>query len=366
MNRIARQTTAALLVVLSVVSIVGCGRDEPEEEVPVVRPIKMMEVSSRATGRRLEYPGRVSPIIQSELSFEVPGRITYFPVREGQWMTEGEVIARLDDSNYRAEVTSYQARLDAAKADYERFKALLDKGAVSQRDLESRQRNYEVAKSNFEIAEKALQDTELRAHFNGRVARKLVDEFQNVLAKTPVVLLQDDRVLEIKADVPERALASNAGEIDPIALTRTLAPLVSITAIPDKYFPAQIKEVATTANPTTRTFEVTFSFAPDGTVRILPGMTARITVELPVEERDSSQGFMVPSNATVIDDQGKALVWRVNRPSMQVQAVPVELGSVSGGQVTVYGGLSDGDLIAISAAHHLRAGMEVRRMPEKE
>ena len=365
MNNRSRKKAAALLAALAAVLIAGCGGGEPEKESPIVRPIKMMELTSQSTGRRLEYPGRVSPVVESELSFEVPGRISYFPVKEGQWLEEGEVIARVDDRNFRAEVTSFQARLKSAQADYDRFTELLANGAVSQRDLETRRRNFEVAQSNLVIAEKALEDTELRAHFAGRVARKLANDFQNVLAKEPVILLQDDRVLEIKADVPERALTTDTAQLSVDSLTRRLSPRVSITSIPGSSFPAQIKEMATAANPATRTFEVTFSFEPDEGVRILPGMTARITVQRPVDDESPDQGFMIPSNATAIDDEGRSFVWRIDRSSMQTEAVAVELGAVTSADITVYGDLSEGDLIALSGVHRLREGMQVQRLSEE-
>ena len=366
MSICAGKLAGALSVVLAAVFVAGCGSGEPEDVSPVVRPIKMMEVTSRTTGRRMEYPGRVSPVTESELSFEVPGRIDYFPVIEGQWVDEGEVIARLDDHNYRAEVTSFQARLNAAQADRDRFEELFASGAVSQRDLETRRRNYEVAQSNLAIAKKALADTELRAHFAGRIARKLANDFQNVVAKEPVVLLQDDRALEIKVDVPERALITDTSRLGVDDLTRKLSPRVSITSIPGSSFPAKITEMATAANPTTRTFEVTFSFEPEGGVRILPGMTARIVVDQPVDDESPDRGFMIPSNATAIDDNGRSLVWRVDRSSMRTEAVVVELGAVTGANVSVTGGLSDGDLIALSGVQQLREGMQVQRLSEQD
>ena len=365
MNKCSRKVASVLHAALAAVLIAGCGGGEPEDVSPIVRPIKIMEITSRSTGRRLEYPGRISPVTESELSFEVPGRINYFPVKEGQWMEEGEVIARLDDHNYRAEVTSFQARLNAAQADYDRFTELLASGAVSQRDLETRRRNYEVAQSNLAIAEKSLADTELRAHFAGRVARKLANDFQNVVAKEPVILLQDDRALEIKVDVPERALTTDTAQLSVDNLTRKLSPIVSITSIPGSSFPAKIKEMATAANPATRTFEVTFSFEPEGGVRIFPGMTARITVDQPVDDESPEQGFMIPSNATAIDDNGRSFVWRVDRSSMQTKAVVVELGAVTGANITVTGPLSDGDLIAVSGVHQLQEGMQVQRLSEQ-
>jgi len=109
---------------------------------------------------------------------------------------------------------------------------------------------------------------------------------------------------------------------------------------------------------------VTFSFKPEENVRILTGMTARITVNELVAEANSNQGFVIPSNATGVDDQGNTFVWRVNQPSMQVERVLVESGAMSSAQITVFGGLSDGDLIAISGVHQLREGMLVQRMSE--
>ena len=352
------------LLLLAAVLAAGCSGGEPVEAVPVVRPIKMLQINSQSVGKRLEYPGRVSAVVQAELSFEVAGRIDYFPVREGQRVIEGEVIARIDNRNYQADFAASQARLESAKSDYDRFTALLEKNAVSQRNLESRRRNYEVAKADLDIAAKALEDTELQAQFDGRIALRLVDNHQNVQAKQPVVLLQDDSLLEIKADVPERDLIAETGDTTAAELTQRLNPFVSITSIPGRTFPAELKEVATAANPTTRTFEVTFSFEPPSDVRILPGMTARITVEQPVSEDTPVLGFLIPSNATVIDDDGNTIVWRVGGSSMQVEPVLVELGGITGAQVTVTGGLADGDLIAISGVHQLREGTRVRQMSD--
>ena len=69
----------------------------------------------------------------------------------------------------------------------------------------------------------------------------------------------------------------------------------------------------------------------------------------------------IPANATVSDDEGKPFVWRVDPSSMRVHPAPLELGELSGSEVSVLGGLSDGDLIAISGVHQLREGMAVRR-----
>ena len=68
MNHIARRISVAFIVALTGSLLTGCGGGEPDEEAPVVRPVKMLKVSSQSIGKRLEYPGRVSPTVQSERS----------------------------------------------------------------------------------------------------------------------------------------------------------------------------------------------------------------------------------------------------------------------------------------------------------
>jgi RND family efflux transporter MFP subunit len=187
-----------------------------------------------------------------------------------------------------------------------------------------------------------------------------------VQAQQPIVLLQDDSILEIKANIPERDLATEADQASAVELSHRLNARVSITAIPGRSFPAELTEIATAADPTTRTFEVTFSFNPDTDVRILPGMTARITVDQPTKEASSAEGFVIPANATAFDDEGNSFVWRIDTSSMLVEAVQVELSVMQGAQITVFGGLTDGDLIAVSGVHQLREGTQVRRMSEQD
>ncbi len=149
-------------------------------------------------------------------------------------------------------------------------------------------------------------------------------------------------------------------EIDPEEVTRRIKPRVIVTAIPDREFPARVKQVAMIADPTTRTFEATFVIERPTDVSVLPGMTAKVIISAPAEAAGRS-GMRIPAHATVSDEQGNAFVWVVDPSSMTVRPVPVELGELSGSEVSVLGGLSDGDQIAISGVHQLREGMTVRR-----
>jgi RND family efflux transporter MFP subunit len=342
------------------IAALACG-EEPVEQESVARPVKILELGAGASAARLEYPGEISAAQHSEMAFEVPGKIIEFPVMEGQQVEKGTLLARLDPRDFDAELGKAEANVAQAKSDYERYKTLYEQGVEALARLEAKQRRYEVTLADLETTQKAVEDTRLVAPFAGRVARKLVDDFQNVNAKEPVLILQDDSSLEIVINVPERDLTVGRRGGTPEEASRRLAPTVTVTSIPDRSFPATAKEIATTADPVTRTFQATFAFANPADVNILPGMTAKVSINRP-GSRGTSRGFSIPTGATLADESGGATVWLVDPASMTVRRAEVELGEMSGAEVEVRSGLSSGDLIAISGVHQLREGMPVRRL----
>jgi RND family efflux transporter MFP subunit len=349
----------AAAVACCVLACVGCAKEAPPPPEPTVRAVRLFEVGSENLLAQREYPGHITAATEAQVSFEVSGRILELPVDQGQRVHEGDLLARLDPSDYQAQLDASTAQRNAALADYERFEELLAKDAVSRRDFETRKRNWEVAEANLRIVEKNLADTTLRAPFAGRVARKFVERFQNVQAKEPVLLLQDDQHLEIDVSLPEAALLRIGRSIDMRTLNTVLNPVVAISSLPPgTAFPARLTELATAADPTTRTFEATFAFASPSEVLILPGMTALVRMSATLGELGG--GLAVPASSTVIDAGGAASVWRVDRDTMQVHRVDVELGELSGDSVVVERGLEPGDLIAASGANQLREGMQVR------
>jgi RND family efflux transporter MFP subunit len=342
------------------IAILACG-EEPVEQAPVARPVKILELGAGTSAARLEYPGEISAAQHAEMAFEVPGKIIEFPVREGQQVEKGTLLARLDPRDFDAELGKAEANVAQARSDYERYKTLYEQGVEAQATLEAKQRRYEVTLADLETTRKAVEDTGLIAPFAGRVARKLVEDFQNVNAKEPVLILQDDSSLEIVVNVPERDLTAGRRAGTPEEASRRLAPSVSVTSIPDRSFPATAKEIATTADPVTRTFQATFAFANPADVNVLPGMTAKVTINRPGSS-ETSRGFAIPARATLADESGGATVWVVDPDSMTVRRTEVVLGEMSGDEVEVRSGLSSGDLIAISGVHQLREGTTVRRL----
>jgi RND family efflux transporter MFP subunit len=356
---IARWRGARSAAALAVLAAAACA-SEPVVDEPVVRPIKTMTLAAAGGGAVREYPGTVQAAQDAEMAFEVAGRIVDFPVDEGERVERGALLARLDPRDYEAALAEERAREQAARAEYERFKSLHESGVVAKQELETRKRDYDVARARAETAGKAFEEAKLVAPFAGQVARKLVKDFANVQAKQPVVVLQDDSSFEVVVNVPERDWARGQPGRSLDEITATLHPRVSLTSRPDQAFPARIKEVATTADPISRTFAVTLAFARPAEVTVLPGMTAKVTITAPAARGGA---LRIPTQA-VLSDEGGAAVWVVDPTSMRVRRAPVEVGELVGADVEVRSGLTGDETIAVSGVHQLRDGMQVRRLAQ--
>jgi len=341
-------------------AIAACDEAPVETDNSISRPVKIFTVGQSGAGRAVEYPGSVSAAQQSEMAFEVPGRIVEVLVTEGAPVEEGAVLARLDPRDYESARARAQAERDAAVADFERYDEAYKANAVTAQDVDRARRNLQVAEANLQSAVKAVQDTELRAPFSGRVARKLVEDFANVQAKQTVLVLQSDGALEMKINVPESDWARSRPMRDVDDVNSDLTTRVKISSLPGQEIPARISAFSSSADPVTRTFEVTVEFDRPDSINISPGMTGHVVVDVPPEI--AITGLLVPANAVAANAENEPYVWLIAQGSNVVQQQRVQVGELTGDSIRILDGLGDGDRIAVSGVHTLTDGMLVHSL----
>jgi RND family efflux transporter MFP subunit len=347
--------TAVLSLAFACLLVVGC--DKQEEEVPeVIRPVKMMTIGGESAAGVREFPGQVRAAEEIQLSFEVSGRIIELNAREGLAVARGTLVAALDPRDFESSRDRDLARRNETRADYERNRTLYERDAISLRDLEVVRRQFEVAEANLRQSEKALDDTRLTAPFDGKIAGRLVENQENVQAKQPVVVFHDDSSLEIRASFPESDYLRirDLGTVKD--MTERLKPTVEISASGGAPIDAWMKELRTTADPVTRTYEVVLGFEPPAGTSVTSGMTARVTITLGGTEG----ALLIPSSAVVSGAEHKSLVWVYNETEGAVHGREVVLGTMTGDEIEILSGLEDGDTIAILGASNLTEGMKVR------
>lgn len=362
-----RAGVGRLGVLSALVLLVACGGEavDPGPVEPDVLSIKTLTIGSVGAGIKREYPGQLAAWQNSEMAFEVSGKIVDWRFTEGQAVTAGTILARLDPRDFQAGLKAAEANLTRAKADFERYETLFKKGVASKSELDARTRAYEVSKADFEVAQKKLEDADLVAPFDGVVAKKLVEDFENVQAKSPVLILQDLSKLKIKVAVPESDMTGGRNSqysLDIEEINRTLKPEIVLTSLRDRVFPARLHELSLTADPVTRTFDATLLMERPNDVVVLPGMTAKAVIYV---EADRGSGLSIPANAVWADDDGNTHVWKIDPATMTVSRSPVTVGRLSGDRISILSGVGGGDQIAVSGIQNLADGRKVHPLDEQ-
>ena len=351
-------------LLLSLATVTSCKKEEVVEVEPPPRPIKIYRLDGQLGNTRPDYPGRIKAIKVVELAFEVEGRITDWNVEEGQRVKKGQILSRLDPRDYQAQAEAARARLRLADAEYRRESKLFASGSGTQRDLDVATRSRDVSRAELRITQKALEDTKLRAIFDGVIARKLVTDYRNVAAREPVLLLQDESVMEVVVDVPERDLAGPQRQGTLEEFNKRAKPMVELSALPGRQFPVELTELATAADPNTRTFRATFSMEKPEGVGVLSGMTAKLV--LTGLRTTAADDFLLPVGAVVADSESKPYVWLVDQEAMTVSKLLVEVGPITGDRVVVTDGLEGGQAIAMSGVHLLTEGTVVIELKDSD
>lgn len=273
----------------------------------------------------------------------------------GQRVAAGTMLARLDPRDFETRVMLEQAQLNLARADFERFSRLIRSRAspVSEAEVDRRRSLFEMAEVRTAQARKNLQDTTLRAPFDGVVAVTLVDNHTQIQARQPIVTIESSDVLEVIIDLPERVVSRvrSAPRDRPIGE-------VQFAVLPERRFPVTLGEIATRADPATQTFRVTLALDRPRDVNILPGMTATVYARPDIVADES---LRIPVAAVLRSESGQAAVWVVDPDSSRIEQRVVRLREEDGsGTAMVLDGLQAGERIVGAGASQLRAGVEIR------
>ncbi len=351
-----------MVLLLCVLPATSSCKKQEQEKPEVVRPAKLMTLETPGLYRDLSYPGRVKAFQEADLSFLVSGRLLEIPIRRGESVKKGQVLARVDDEDYRNQYNAANAYAEERKVYMGRVKEAMEGGGATEAEFDEAARTYDVAKARRDIAHKAVDDAILRAPFDGEIGRQLKESFQDVSAKETILRLQDVSKLKIVIDVPEsirilarRTAQESQGEKDPGSKT-----YVVFEDLPDEQFAVEYYEDERTGDPLTQTYAVTFVMPAPEPGLILPGMSATLKGRLKLKTPKSEPGFYVPVSAVISGPGTDRFVWVQDVKTQKVHKRQVKVAAVVGDEIEIIGGLKVGETIATSGAHHLREGMKVR------
>ncbi len=359
-NGAQRLGLAALLLSLSV----ACSTDDVVRE-PALRPVRTQVASYSSRKLHQSLAGVAKPGVESWLSFRIPGSLIDLPADVGASVRKGQVLARIDPTDYeiavkRAEAGLAQANAASrrAEADYARAKALYENNNASRSELdaaraaaESGLAQVEAVSRELEQAVQQLDYTVLRAPTRGLVAEVNTEVNENISAGQHLILLTAGSHSEVRLVVPERMISQ-------VELGQGAE--VVFDALPGRDFSALVSEVGVVSSGSTA-YSVTVRLI-DPTTEIRAGMAA--TVRLSLSRSNEEDKLYLRPVAVGADVHGN-YVFVVERNGTDrgiVHRRSVDVGRLTPQGIEIVGGLNAGETVVTAGVRRLSEG-ELVRLP---
>lgn len=337
----------------------ACKPEEAHEAAPI-RPVLTQVAEPRDSEMFGPFAGTVEPRYQSQLGFQIPGRMVARDVTVGDIVKAGQRLAALDPVVSRFDLTRAEADLADAKGQYEnavaaeaRSRRLLAGNAVSQATLDQAVARRDTTQARVAQAEASLQKardqmgyTELKAEFDGVVTQRLAEIGQVLSAGQGVVTVARPEARDAVVDIPETLVG-----VMPADGIFT----VSLQSAPELTARGRVRETAPFADANTRTRRIRMTLEnPQSAFRL--GST--ITVSL---SRNVKRSFRLPATALLTEGERRS-VWVVGPDGKSVarRDVTVEGGTNADGNIAVTDGLKPGERVVVAGVHSIREGQPVR------
>jgi HlyD family secretion protein len=308
---------------------------------------------------------------KASVASKATGRLVYLGVVEGDKVKKDQVIARLEDSDMMAALAQAKANLKMNEADLisaeralKREKSLFEKGLSTQADYDAADAQYrrvlasiDVAKAMVTGQEVALENTRVRAPFDGTVLTKSADVGEMVVpmaasvgSKSAVVTLADMSSLQVEADVSE-------SNIERVSSNQPCE--ISLDAYPDRRYPGSVAKIVPTADRAKATVLVKVAFESYDS-RVLPEMSAKVLfLSKPTDAASmDAKPILTVSSSAVVALNGQQVVYAVKDD--KAVRIPVTTGKNFGSLVEITSGLSAGQKIIEKVDENIADGVKVR------
>ena len=336
-----------LCFVVLAFGLMACRRGGDKLSAP--QPVKTAQVQTVDFLDR-DFAGMATADDAVNMAFKIAGQVAGVDVSKGDYVSRGELLARLDPRDVELQVAADKAQYERARLQFERVARLLEHEAVSRQEYESAETSLVQARSTYENSTDLLEQTTLRAPFAGVIERTYVDTYQRVTAGQTILRLVNPVSTTVEFTMPERSLWLLSD-----SLTRFT---VLFDNYPDIRFSARLDTYAKTASDASG-FPVSLKLDKAATVgyNISPGMTCQITVRA-AEEHSSS--VAIPLAAVYAPAEGGTYVWVVDSNDCVVRQ-RVVLGDIFGrDRVMVLSGLKAGERIVVAGVYRLQEGEKVK------
>lgn len=342
---------AALAAILCL-TLAACSKTQEKiaDDVQYVKTAQAQRISDAA---ELSYPGRTKSSEEVNVAFRVSGPIQRIYVKEGQYVSKGQLIAQMDPRDYQVQLSATQAEYEQIKADAERVIALYEEDGTTASNYDRARYGLQQITEKLAHHKNQLADTRLYAPISGYIQRKMHESGETVSAGMPVVSMFNAGDVEIEVFVPASDYARQSD---------LLSATCSFEVTPGKEYPLEVVRVSKEANAT-QLYAARLRIKGDyDHQKITPGMSTMVYVSYMAP--NEVDGVTVPTSAIDRKD-GQTAVFVLDANTGTVKRRTVEVGRIDlNGNIQVLKGLKPQEKVVSAGVRYLTDGQHVQELKQ--
>lgn len=358
-------TRTAAIVIFCSILLSGCEKEKATEE-PRLRSVKYQEIKANNLGSSHTFSGLAKSSQEANLSFKIAGTIESLPVKVGQQLKAGQLIAQLDSSQNELQVQQSQASLAQAKAGlrnakaaFERFKGLYENNNASRNDLDaarasadSNQAQVRAANKSLELARLNLSYTRLKSSKNCSIAEVNVENNENISSGQSIVKVSCGEQMDVEIAVPGLYVT---------AIQQNMSVEVTFNTLPGEKLAATVSEVGVASSAGGATFPVTVTLGknPQG---LRSGMVAEVRFNF--SHKASAGDMIIVPTIAVGEDMHGRFVYIVKAGDTGnigiIKRINVSVGELTANGLIITKGLTANDKVVTAGVTVIRDGLKVR------
>lgn len=290
----------------------------------------------------LSANGTILASDEVSLQPEVSGRVVFLRINEGETVSKGTLLMKINDADLKAQVQKSKAQLKIAQTNLKRLAVLLKINGVAQAEYDAADNQVNNIIADIELLQVQIAKTELRAPFTGKLGLRNISLGAYVTPQTIVASLQNISQLKMDVTLPERyAITIHTGDV----MECTVAGI-------EKPFLAKAYAIEPQIDEATRNLKIR-AILLNPSKLLLPGAYVKVALKL----KDTPNAIMIPSNTLIMDDKSTKIVIA---DSSKAKFIDVEIGVRTASDVQILSGLHPGDTVLTSGLLQVKPGMPVK------
>ncbi len=345
-----------ILVFLLIFIFAACQKEAEE----IIRPVKIQEINSMENKEfNIEFPAQISPTQKTILAFKYAGKIKNINFKSGDFVKKDQVIALMDDKDYKVNLEVFSKKYEAAKAiaqnaemQFSRAEKLYKGGALAKKDYDNALMQKNIAISTFkeasaglENAKNTLNDTKIIAPYDGYIDKKIAEVGTVVPEGAPVVSFISDEITDISVNVSFK-------DIENIKNAKNIFFKDNSS---EKIYSLEVKSIAQNPDSINLTYPIIFTFSKlSENEKFLAGQTGTVIISI---KNSGNKEILIPLNA-LFEDNGSNVYLFKNGIAVKT---PVEIGELrESNKISIVKGLKSGDIVIVAGISKLTDGEKVR------